>query len=226
MAAAFALTAMCVLLVMVVGRSDADLPDQAAILSQSDAVSSFEREDDTETGGIVGFGENMMTNVVSEELISVEYKTDGAGAKTPYSWRYRVTTNAIPVTLVRLENQEKVFKKPLKLEPGREYRIVGPGILDAAFEKPNTAVRVVLENCFFNNRSSDPPETAEIRYVLSKRSEMNFSEFENKDRGDNFYDPYDYWSNTIYFGKKDALEYFRRRLKKSAQAVVSPVEEQ
>lgn len=226
MAAALALTAMCVLSAMVVGRSDADLPDQAAILSQSDTVSSFEREDDTETGGVVGFGENMMTNVVSEELISVEYKTDSAGAKTPYSWRYRVTTNAIPVTLVRLENQEKVFKKPLKLEPGREYRIVGPGILDAAFEKPNAAVRVVLENCFFNNRSSDPPETAEIRYVLSKRSEMNFSEFENKDRGDNFYDPYDYWSNTIYFGKKDALEYFRRRLKKSVQAVVSPVEEQ
>lgn len=172
------------------------------------------------------FGENMMTNVVSEELLSVTYKTNRFGYVTPYERRYRVTTNTIPVTLVRLEHQEKTYKKPIRLEVGREYRIVGPGILDAAFEKPDDTVRVVLENCFFNNRSTDYPETAKIRYALTKKAEMNFTEFENVIKGDKFYEPYDYWISRICFGKKDAMEYFRRKLKNPAKIVIKYSEDE
>lgn len=172
------------------------------------------------------FGENMMTNVVSEELLSVTYKTNRFGYVTPCEWRYRVTTNTIPVTLVRLEHQEKTYKKPIRLEVGREYRIVGPGILDAAFEKPDDTVRVVLENCFFNNRSTDHPETAKIRYALTKKAEMNFTEFENVIKGDKFYEPYDYWMSRICFGKKDAMEYFRRKLKNPVKIVIKYSEDE
>ena len=174
----------------------------------------------------VHFGENMMTNVVSEELLSVTYTTNRFGDKTPCSWSYRVTTNMMPVTLVRLDQQEKTFRKPICLEVGREYRIVGPGILDAAFEKPDDTVRVVLENCFFNNRSTDHPETAKIRYVLTKKAEMNFTEFENIIQGDKFYEPYDYWTSKICFGKKDAMEYFRRKLKNPAKIVIKHSEDE
>ena len=172
------------------------------------------------------FGENMMTNVVSEELLSVTYTTNRFGDKTPSGWSYRVTTNTMPVTLVRLEHQEKTFRKPIRLEVGREYRIVGPGILDAAFEKPDDTVRVVLENCFFNNRSTDHPETAKIRYALTGKAEMNFTEFENVIKGDKFYEPYDYWTSKICFGKKDAMEYFRRKVKNPAKIVIKHGEDE
>ena len=174
----------------------------------------------------VYFGKNMMTNVVSKELLSVTYATNRFGDVTPSEWRYRVTTNTMPVTLVRLEHQEKTYKKPIRLEVGREYRIVGPGILDAAFEKPDDTVRVVLENCFFNNRSTDHPETAKIRYVLTKSAEMNFTEFENIIQGDKFYEPYDYWTSKICFGKKDAMEYFRRKLKNPAKIAIKHSEDE
>ena len=172
------------------------------------------------------FGENMMTNVVSEELLSVTYTTNRFGDKTPSGWSYRVTTNTMPVTLVRLDHQEKTFRKPIRLEVGREYRIVGPGILDAAFEKPDDTVRVVLENCFFNNRSTDHPETAKIRYALTEKAEMNFTEFENVIKGDKFYEPYDYWTSKICFGKKDAMEYFRRKVKNPAKIVIKHGEDE
>jgi hypothetical protein len=132
----------------------------------------------------------------------------------------------MPVTLVRLEHQEKTYKKPIRLEVGREYRIVGPGILDAAFEKPDDTVRVVLENCFFNNRSTDHPEAVKIRYALTGKAEMNFTEFENVIKGDKFYEPYDYWTSKICFGKKDAMEYFRRKLKNPAKIVIKHSEDE
>ena len=172
------------------------------------------------------FGKNMMSNVVSKELLSVTYATNRFGDVTPSEWRYRVTTNTMSVTLVRLEHQEKTYKKPIRLEVGREYRIVGPGILDAAFEKPDETVRVVLENCFFNNRSTDHPETAKIRYALTDKAEMNFTEFENVIKGDKFYEPYDYWTSKICFGKKDAMEYFRRKLKNPAKIVIKYSEDE
>jgi serine/threonine protein kinase len=188
--------------------------DGAGAVPQSKFESGIDYADDG------SFGENMMTNVVSEELLSVTYTTNRFGDKTPSSWSYRVTTNTMPVTLVRLDHQEKTFRKPIRLEVGREYRIVGPGILDAAFEKPNDTVRVVLENCFFNNRSTDHPETAKIRYALTEKAEMNFTEFENVIKGDKFFEPYDYWTSKICFGKKDAMEYFRRKLKNPAKIVI------
>ena len=174
----------------------------------------------------VHFGKNMMTNVVSKELLSVTYATNRFGDVTPSEWRYRVTTNTMSVTLVRLEHQEKTYKKPIRLEVGREYRIVGPGILDAAFEKPDDTVRVVLENCFFNNRSTDHPETAKIRYALTEKAEMNFTEFENVIKGDKFYELSDYWTSKICFGKKDAMEYFRRKLKNPAKIVIKHSEDE
>ena len=172
------------------------------------------------------FGENMMTNVVSEELLSVTYTTNRFGDKTPCSWSYRVTTNTMPVALVRLDYQEKTFRKPIRLEVGREYRIVGPGILDAAFEKPDDTVRVVLENCFFNNRSTDHPEVVKIRYALTGKAEMNFTEFENVIKGDKFYELYDCWTSKICFGKKNAMKYFRRKLKNPANIMIKHSEDE
>jgi len=62
---------------------------------------------------------------------------------TPSEHRTCILTNEVAATVVRLGGRTNVFTRPLRLEAGREYWIVGPGTLDAAISGPsNTAYHV------------------------------------------------------------------------------------
>lgn len=67
-----------------------------------------------------------------------------------------------------------VFKKPLVLEDNHEYRVCGPGILDASFlsKGSNTVIRLV--NCLVLNRSEIPYEQSGIRYAFRGETYLNF----------------------------------------------------
>jgi len=55
---------------------------------------------------------------------------------TPLFYRYHVVTNRVRAITVNLNGQTNVFMHPIHLAVGREYRIVGPGVLDAILVGP------------------------------------------------------------------------------------------
>lgn len=97
----------------------------------------------------------------------------------PNSSRFEVVswaeTNEIDVAEVKLDGRTVVFEEPLVLDSGREYRIIGPGVLDAQFSADSKAtVRVI--NCVFRNRTTVGPDDAGIDYVLDGGAYLNFME--------------------------------------------------
>ena len=96
----------------------------------------------------------------------------GANAFEEVSW---AETNTIDVTEVRLNGRAVVFDEAINLGAGREYWIVGPGVLDAQFSASSTAT-VHIVNCIFRNRTSTNPERAGINYVLDGGAYLNFME--------------------------------------------------
>ncbi len=89
--------------------------------------------------------------------------------------RYRVTqvTNVVKGTIVRLPPGTQSFSKPILLDPG-EYRIVGPGRLDADVSG-STNVVVRLKNCVLNNMTEEPYPKNGIRYILEGGAYLNFA---------------------------------------------------
>ena len=65
--------------------------------------------------------------------------TDREYVVTPLFYRYRVTTNRVRATVVNLGGRTNAFTRPIRLAAGREYRIVGPGTLDAVLVGPSNA---------------------------------------------------------------------------------------
>ena len=59
------------------------------------------------------------------------------------------------------------------MDAGREYWIVGPGLLDASFVKSQGAV-VRISNCTLLNRTRESLKDAGIRYVIYKNSFLDF----------------------------------------------------
>ena len=90
---------------------------------------------------------SLCTNVVTNHVVwTVE---DIASAHTnklsmpnrdflvvPVSYRYQPSTNRVQATMVNLGGQTNIFTRPINLPPGREYRIIGPGMLDAVLIGP------------------------------------------------------------------------------------------
>ena len=87
----------------------------------------------------------------------------------------RTETNKIDATMVNLGGRTVVFTEPVNLDAGREYWIVGPGILDAQFSVFSTAT-VHVANCIFRNRTKTSPVKAGIDYVLEGGAYLNFTE--------------------------------------------------
>ena len=77
--------------------------------------------------------------------------------------------------MVNLGGRTIIFNEPLHLDAGREYWIVGPGILDAQFSASSTAT-VRIANCIFRNRTKTSPVNAGIDYVLEGGSYLNFTD--------------------------------------------------
>ena len=87
----------------------------------------------------------------------------------------RTETNKIDATMVNLGGRTVVFTEPVNLDAGREYWIVGPGILDAQFSVSSTAT-VRIANCIFRNRTKISPLKAGIDYVLEGGAYLNFTD--------------------------------------------------
>jgi serine/threonine protein kinase len=87
----------------------------------------------------------------------------------------RAETNKIDATMVNLGGRTILFKEPIKLDAGREYWIVGPGVLDAQFSASSTAT-VRIANCIFRNRTKTSPGHAGIDYVLDGGAYLNFTD--------------------------------------------------
>ena len=113
---------------------------------------------------------NFTTNIVTGRI-----QADASGLD---NIRYLAETNEVNVTEMKLDGQTVVFDEPLDLGVGREYWIVGPGVLDARFSKGSKAI-VRIINCTFRNRTVTIPEDSGIDYVLDGGAYLNFMELPN-----------------------------------------------
>ena len=89
------------------------------------------------------------TNIVTTQTIgwtTVTNEACGAPGRfivMPAGRRFRTLTNEVQAIIVNLGGRTNVFTRPIRLEAGREYWIVGPGTLDASISGPsNTAYHV------------------------------------------------------------------------------------
>jgi len=84
----------------------------------------------------------------------------------------RYVTNRVDGTILNLPQDTLSFARPILLKPG-EYRIVGPGRLDADLSGPSNAV-VRLKDCVLNNTTSVPYPQNGIHYVFEGGAYLNF----------------------------------------------------
>lgn len=84
----------------------------------------------------------------------------------------RYVTNQVDGTILNLPKDTLSFARPILLKPG-EYRIVGPGRLDADLSGPSNAV-VRLKDCVLNNTTSVPYPQNGIHYVFEGGAYLNF----------------------------------------------------
>ena len=84
----------------------------------------------------------------------------------------RYVTNRVDGTILNLPKDTLSFARPILLKPG-EYRIVGPGRLDADLSGPSNAV-VRLKDCVLNNTTTVPYPQNGIHYVFEGGAYLNF----------------------------------------------------
>ena len=104
---------------------------------------------------------------------------DAEGYDEPERWRAlceNVVTNGHQATVVRLNGEPHVFKRPIVLPNDREWFVVGPGTLDADVTGADTSKRtnVHLDRCVLLNRTRKPAEQAAIRYRFAGGVYLNF----------------------------------------------------
>ena len=107
------------------------------------------------------------------EIVSVEERNEPIYPGRPYPAVVRRTTNRVEGVVVQLAAKTNVFAKPIRLNPG-EYRIVGPGRLDADLSGPSNVV-VRLKDCILNNMTEVRYPQNGIRYVLEGGVYLNFA---------------------------------------------------
>ena len=107
------------------------------------------------------------------EIVSIEERNEPVSPDRPYPAAVRKTTNRVDGTIVQLPEKVSVFSRAISLASG-EYRIVGPGRLDADISGP-TNVIVRLSNCILNNMTGVPYPQNGIHYVLEGGAYLNFA---------------------------------------------------
>ena len=107
------------------------------------------------------------------EIVSVEERNEPIYPGRPYPAVVRRTTNRVEGVIVQLPARTNVFARPIRLNPG-EYRVVGPGRLDADLSGPSNVV-VRLKDCILNNMTEVPYPQNGIRYVLEGGVYLNFA---------------------------------------------------
>ena len=120
-----------------------------------------------------------------------------------------LSESALPDQL-ELRGQTVVINEPLVLRPGRTYRIIGPGTLDADLSGPESTV-LWMTNCVVLNRSKFLPPKNSLRYELTHNVYLNLigaGEWEREPTGSDyskFYNIYDGAFNEVRFRGPDTL---------------------
>ena len=127
--------------------------------------------------------ETVTTNIVTQQFLWEKLETNKLGSVHLKERAFRSITNAIDVTLVRLNRGTNVFVRPMRLKSNHEYWVVGPGILDASVTSSGTNTTIRLKNCVFLNRSPVPFKNTGIRYAFQGGVYLNFT---NLDRPKDF----------------------------------------
>lgn len=112
----------------------------------------------------------------------------------------------------RLELKGGVIKlnEPVELKGGREYMVLGPGILDADISGPTNAL-LRLKDCYFLNRTKRLYPKNGLKYSLENGVYLNFTNFKESEiplslRLSDFLGRYDGAFNVIKFGGPETKE--------------------
>lgn len=108
--------------------------------------------------------------IVSVEKEYVPYEHPVSGRR---GYRIVTQTNTVDGVVIRLNGKTVLFKKPMVLEPG-EYRIIGPGRLDADISGSSNAV-VRLKGCVLNNLTAAGYQKNKVNYILEGDAYLNFA---------------------------------------------------
>ena len=112
---------------------------------------------------------------------------------------------------IQLERRTVVLHEPVVLEPGREYRICGPGVLDADLYCPTTTV-VRLKNCILINRTKKLYPENGVQYRLKNGVYLNFANIREKPPRlsiQDFTGLYDGAFNAVRFGGPETMKGLR-----------------
>lgn len=115
--------------------------------------------------------------ITSVEKVYAPYENKATGFK---GFRVHLVTNVVKGVVVNLQKRTFSFKDPIELAPG-EYRIVGPGRLDAALSGPSNAV-VRLKDCVLNNLTTLQYPENRISYVMEGGAYLNFVNLDESSR--------------------------------------------
>ena len=96
----------------------------------------------------------------------------------------RQVTNSTEGVILHLSRKTVSFARPIQLKPG-EYRIIGPGRMDADISGSSNVV-VRLKNCVFNNMTRLQYPQNGIRYELEGGAYLNFANQKNAYKGHKF----------------------------------------
>ena len=112
--------------------------------------------------------------IVSVEKKYVRYENPVSGRK---GYRIVTQTNTVDGIVIRLNGETVSFAKPISLEPG-EYRIIGPGRLDADISGPSNAL-VRIKGCVLNNLTAAGYRKNKVNYVLEGDAYLNFANLDD-----------------------------------------------
>ena len=147
-------------------------------------------------------GEQVATNVVQEETISVTW-LDKGGLKIPAERRYRIVTNRVEVVPIQLSGMTNAFVNPVRLKGGREYWVAGPGVLDGTFLADGTNVTMRLRSCIVRNHAAEPLDKVGIFYDLQDGAGLDLSELDEPDDHGRHYIEHSGFPTCLNFKKID-----------------------
>ena len=111
-------------------------------------------------------------------------------------------------SVLDLRGQTVVFNEPIVLKPGRTYRVIGPGTLDADLSGPESTT-LWMTNCVVLNRSRKVYPDVKLKYEITHNVYLNFINIDDSvapwsDRF-HFMSDYDGAFNEVRFGGPDTL---------------------
>ena len=131
----------------------------------------------TNSHGFASASPVIMTGNITKEVLDQVMRT--GVLKPPSRERANSKTNVAFASIRRLDGKKVVLSEPIVLEGGKEYRITGPGTLDADLFCPTTAV-VRLKNCVLLNRTKRLYPENGIQYRLENGVYLNFINIKKK----------------------------------------------